>query len=230
MNKNIPQHIGIIIDGNRRWAKARGLTTLQGHKKGRDRIKEIAQYAFDKGIKILTIYTFSTENWKRSEREINNLLKLFRFAIIKDLDIFLKNDIRLKIIGKVEELDKGLQKDIKAAEAKTKNNKRGLVQICFNYGGRLEITEAIRKIIKNKIKPNQITPQLIGKYLWTANVADPDLIIRTSGEQRLSGFLTWQSVYSEFFFLKKHWPDFTEKDLDKIISAYCRRKRRFGGN
>ena len=229
MKKNIPYHLGIIIDGNRRWAKERGLATLEGHRAGYGKLKEVAKWCQKKGIKILTIFAFSTENWHRSKAEVNYLMDLLSQAFTeKELSIFNKQGIRLKVIGQKERLGKGIQALIKKAEEKTKNNKKGVLNLAISYGGRVEIIEAIKKIIKKNIKPEQVTEELVSGNLWTQGMPDPDLIIRTSGELRTSGFLTWQSVYSELYFCEKYWPDFTERDLEKILENYEKRQRRFG--
>jgi len=227
--KNIPYHLGIIMDGNRRWAKSKGLPTLEGHRRGYQKVKEVGRWCKKKGIKVLTVWAFSTENWNRSEKEVNYLMKLLERALSKKEIAWLNKDgIRLRVIGQKERLNKNLQIAIEKAEETTKNNKEGILNLAISYGGRPEIVETIKKIIKKKVSLDKINEDLINQNLWTAGLPDPDLIIRTSGELRLSGFLIWQSVYSELFFLKKHWPDFTEKDLDIILADYAQRQRRFG--
>lgn len=227
--KNIPYHIGIIVDGNRRWARAKGLPAFEGHRRGYEKLKEVGKWCKDKGVKILTVYAFSTENWARSKEEVNYLMKLLERSLsAKEIDKFHKEEIKLQVIGQKERLAKSLQEAIKKAEEKTKNNKGGIFILAISYGGYADITEAIRKIIKKKTPPEKITEELVNQNLWTAGLPYPDLIIRTSGEQRLSGFLTWQSAYSEFYFYKKHWPDFSEKDLDEALEDYSHRQRRFG--
>jgi len=230
MEKNIPQHIGIIIDGNRRWAKKRGLPTFQGHKKGFDNLKKISAHVFDKGVKILTIYAFSTENWKRSQHEVDYLMDLIRLLVQREANDLVKRKVKLNILGRISDFDADLQQDIFQAMEKTKNGKKGILNVCLSYGGRDEIVTAIKNIVKDQIKPAQINEKLVSDYLYTSGMPDPDLIIRTSGEQRLSGFLTWQSVYSEFYFPKKDWPSFNTKDLDKALDDFSARHRRFGGN
>lgn len=226
--QNIINHLAIIIDGNRRWAKARGLSSQDGHKQGYKKLKEAIIWSIKREIKTLTIYAFSVENWKRSKEEINFLISLLLFAFKKDLQDLLKNKVKINIIGSRKGLEPKILKIIKEVEEKTKNNKELILNIAFNYGGRLEIVEVVQKIVKKKIPMRDITEELISKNIWTAGQSDPDLIIRTSGEQRLSGFLTWQSIYSELYFCKKNWPDFSEKDLDNAISEYKKRNRRFG--
>ena len=225
---HFPQHVAIIIDGNRRWAKAKGLPTFFGHKEVYEKIKEVTQWLLDRGILIITVYAFSTENWNRSKQEISYLMQLLESALTKDLKILHKKGVCLRVIGKREELSLALRRAITKAEQTTKGNNRGILNLAINYGGRSEITEAVKKIAQEGVSPFKIDAALIGKYLWTAGLPDPDLIIRTAGEQRLSGFLTWQSVYSEMYFSKVYWPEFSEKDLDEALKWYASRERRFG--
>lgn len=228
MTKNIPHHIGIIIDGNRRWARERHLPTLVGHTKGIANIKKIVVYAQKLGIKILTSYAFSTENWKRSKKEVNYLMRLFEKFIDKNIQEFHQKGIQLRHLGQLRGLPPSLQKKIKQAVDLTKKNQKMIFQVALNYGGRDEIKRTIQKIIKKRVKLKKITDDFIAKNLDTAGLPDPDLIIRTSGEQRLSGFLLWQSAYAELYFPKIYWPDFNEKELDKAILDYCQRQRRHG--
>lgn len=229
--KNIvPKHIGIIMDGNRRWAKQKGIPTLFGHKKGYQIAMKVGEWCLKRGVKILTIYAFSTENWDRSKREVSYLMKLLKRALTEEIERLHQKGIQIRVIGIKKGLSQDILEAIKKAMAKTKRNTKGILNIALNYGGRVEIIEAMKKIVQKKYKPSQITEGLVNKYIFTAGLPDPDLIIRTSGEQRISGFLTWQSVYSEFLFIKKHWPAFTEKDIDFAIKEYAHRQRRFGGN
>ncbi|MBT4849803.1 di-trans,poly-cis-decaprenylcistransferase [Candidatus Parcubacteria bacterium] len=230
MDKIIPKHIGIILDGNRRWAKKRGLTTLQGHKKGFDILKDVATYAFDIGVNTLTVYGFSTENWNRSKEEVAYLMDLFKLLVKKEVNTLSKRNIRLKIMGDISAFDDELRQGIIDAEEKTKDNTKGLLNVCLNYGGRLEILNAVKNIIKDKIGPDELNEKSFRKYLYSGDTPDPELIIRTSGEKRLSGFLTWQSVYSELYFPNTTWPDFDASELDKAIDEFNKRQRRFGGN
>ena len=227
--RKIPFHLGIIIDGNRRWAKNKGLFSLEGHRKGLDNVQKIGDYCTKKGVKILTLYTFSTENWKRSKKEVSYLMKLLVKSLSKkNIQEFHKKKIKLQIIGQKERLPQALQKKIKEAEELTKNNKERILNLAISYGGRPEIIQAVKNIIKKKVPANKITEDLINKNLWTAGLPYPDLIIRTGGAQRLSNFLTWQTAYSEFYFIKKFWPEFTEEDLDKALLDFSLRERRFG--
>lgn len=228
MNK-VPYHLGIIIDGNRRWAKERGLPHFEGHRRGSEKLKKIGELVWEKGVKILTIYCFSTENWNRSKIEIKYLMQLFGQSLSrKNIESYHKRGIRIQIIGQKERLSKYLQKRIKEAEKLTENNKKGILNLAISYGGKQEIVEAIKKIIQNKTPFNKITEDLINQNLWTAGLPYPDLIIRSGGEQRLSNFLTWQSAYSEFYFTKKYWPAFIETDLDEAFNDYSLRQKRNG--
>jgi len=221
-----PYHLAIIIDGNRRWAKKIGLPSFFGHKKGLDNVIKIGGYCLKMGVKILTLYCFSTENWNRSKSEVNYLMNLLAKTLNKDnIDKFNKKGVKIQVIGQKERLPSFLQERIEQAEKETKNNKKGILNLAISYGGRPEIVQAVKDIIKKKLP---ITEKSINNNLWTKDLPDPDLIIRTSGEQRLSNFLTWQAAYSELYFPKKYWPDFTKKDLDKAFKDYSSRTRRFG--
>lgn len=230
-----PKHIAIILDGNRRWAKAKGLKPTEGHKAGAEAVKNIAKYAYDCGLKYLTVYAFSTENWKRDAQEVNLLMRLLDKFTSDLLVSDEKREIKIKVYGDISALDKKLQEKIIKLEEKTKDNTKMVFGICLNYGGRDELIKAIKEIsndVKNGvINENDITPELVSSHLYTKDVPDPDFIIRTSNEYRLSNFLTWQSTYSELYFPKDvMWPDFDEKQFDKAIEEYIKRNRRFGGN
>ena len=230
---NLPTHIAIIMDGNRRWAKQRNLDIRLGHKKGAETLENIVKYANKIGIKYLTVYAFSTENWKRSKEEVGALMLLLQ----NYLDDFSKKadteNIRIKMLGNKEGLSKGLLKSIDNSIKKTENNTGLTFNVAFNYGGRDEIVKAVRKISEKVkagvIKPEEIDEQLISNNLYTENMPDPDLMIRTSGEIRTSNFLPWQLVYSEFYFTNKLWPDFSPEDLDEAINEFNKRNRKFGG-
>ena len=230
---NLPNHIAIIMDGNRRWAKQRNLDPKLGHKKGAEVLENIVKYCNKIGIKYLTVYAFSTENWKRSKEEVGALMLLLQHY----LDDFSKradtDNIRIKMLGDREGLSAGLLKSLDNAIERTKDNTGVTFNVAFNYGGRDEIVKAVRKIAE-KFKENElgiedINEELISNNLYTEGMPDPDLMIRTSGEIRLSNFLPWQLVYSEFYFTEKLWPDFTNADLDEAIKEYNRRNRKFGG-
>lgn len=224
------QHLAIIMDGNRRWAKENGLPSFEGHRRGYDKMKEVGDWCLARGIKYFTVYAFSAENWKRAKEEVNFLMDLLYVGLTKEVPVFMEKGIRLKIIGMRDGLPEKLQKAIIEAEEATAQNTKSTLNIAINYGGRLEIVEAMKKIAAKNIAPEEITEDTISSQIWTAGEPDPDLIIRTSGEQRLSGFLTWQSVYSELYFCQNHWPAFTEKNLDEAIAEFDCRQRRFGGS
>ncbi len=228
--KIIPKHLGIILDGNRRWAKEHNLPSFEGHRRGFENIKTVASHAFDSGLKVMSVFAFSTENWKRSSEEVGYLMDLFKMVATKELKFLTEKNIKLKISGDMSAFDSELQASLEKALAETSKNTNGIFNICLNYGGREEIVQAVKTIVKQGIKAEEINQDLIQKYLYTADLPDPDLIIRTSGEQRLSGFLTWQSIYSELYFVNKHWPEFSKDDLDQALIAYAQRSRRFGGN
>lgn len=233
---NPPQHIGIILDGNRRWAKREGLNSFQGHKKGIDNMKNIAKAALNIGIKHMTCYCFSTENWKRSPEEVDYLMRIFEQYIQSNLNDFHHQNIRLQHIGTKDRLPKTLANALSTAAEKTRQNTAMTINLAINYGGHDEIMRSIHKIIDQN--PHASPPELkeainttnINTNLDTNKTPPPDLIIRTSGEQRLSNFLTWQSAYSELFFVKKYFPEFTPADLQQIIQEFHQRNRRFGGS
>ena len=230
---NLPKHIAMIMDGNRRWAKARDLETRDGHKAGADNLENMAKFCNKIGIEYLTVYAFSTENWKRSKEEISGLMAILRVYINSFLKQADKENIKLNILGDISGLSKGLQKSINKAIEITKNNTGLTLNIAFNYGGRPELVRAMKNIAleikENKIDIEDINEDLISNHLYTAGQPDPDLLIRTSRELRTSNFLPWQLVYSEFYFPDKHWPEFGEEDLLEAIRVYQKRNRRFGG-
>ncbi len=232
--ENMPRHIAIIMDGNRRWARAKGKGASYGHKEGAKTLEKIVRYANKIGLEYITVYAFSTENWKRAEDEVSALMLLLQTY----LDDYSKRadteNIRVKILGDISALSEGMQKSIAKCVERTKNNTGVTFNIALNYGGRDEIIKAIKKIatdVKNeKIGIEDIDENLVSNNLYTKGMPDPDLLIRTSGELRLSNFLPWQLVYSEFLFIDKNWPDFTERDLDDAILEYEKRTRKFGAN
>lgn len=232
--ENLPKHIAIIMDGNRRWAKQRGKIASFGHKEGAKTLEKIVRYANKIGIEHITVYAFSTENWKRSEEEVGALMMLFQSY----LDDYAKRadseNIKVKIIGDTKALSEKMQSSIKKCMERTENNTGITFNIALNYGGRDELIHAIKQVaqdVKNgKINVEDITENVISNNLYTKGQPDPDLLIRTSGELRLSNFLPWQLVYSEFLFVDKNWPDFEEKDLDEAIIEYQKRTRKFGAN
>ncbi|MFZ3100308.1 MAG: polyprenyl diphosphate synthase [Minisyncoccales bacterium] len=223
--KNLPRHLGIILDGNRRWAKEHGLPTFEGHRKGFENVKLIIQAAQDRGIKTLTLFCFSTENWHRSKEEVDYLMDIFRKSLSDYSEKFNKKNVKVSILGQKEKFARDIKERIEKIESETKNNTGMTLNLALSYGGRAELVDAIKKIVKKGIDPDKITEDTVKDNLWTSDV---DLIIRTGGEQRLSGFLLWQAAYSEFLFVKKYWPDFGENDLDAALAEYASRQRRFG--
>lgn len=222
--KTIPNHLGIILDGNRRWAKEKGLPVFEGHKKGLETIKKTIEWCKEKGVKTLTLFVFSTENWKRPKKEVNYLMKMAE-KMESHFDKASKQGIKVKIIGERSRLPEKVQQSIRKIEELTKNNKLMTLNFALSYGGRAEIVEAVKNIIKQKLSVDKISEDAISKNLWTS---DLDLIIRTGKEQRISNFLIWQAAYSELYFFKKYWPDFNKRDLNQAISEYTRRQRRYG--
>lgn len=225
----VPQHIGYIVDGNRRWAKKHGLPSYEGHLAGYNAIIEVVLASIDAGVKYVSAYTFSTENWKRSESEISKIMSLVLRLLTSDIHILQENGIRLRVLGSKDRLSKGVLKAIDEAEAKTENNTRGTLAVCFNYGGQLEIADACKKIVQEGIAAEDITPEVIAQHLYVPEVPPVDILVRTSGEQRTSNFMLWRAAYSEFIFLEKLWPDMTKDDVTSILEEYSRRGRRFGG-
>lgn len=230
---NIPQHVAIILDGNGRWAKSKGMPRNYGHARGAKNLEKICRDAYDIGIKYLTVYLFSTENWKRSREEVEGLMKLFRSYLKKCMKSAEKNHMRVKIIGDPSAFAPDIQEKIRELEEFSKDYDELYFQIALNYGSRDEIIRGVRKLAQDvadgKCDPSEIDEPFFESYLDTAGVPDPDLLIRTSGEQRLSNFLMWQLAYTEFYFTDVPWPDFHKEDLIKAIEKYNSRDRRFGG-
>lgn len=226
MDKNIPNHIAIIMDGNGRWAKKRGLPRTFGHKEGAASLRKIITYAAKIGVKYLTVYAFSTENWKRSQEEVSALMFLFKSYIKNEEKNIMENNIRFMVSGRRENVSESLLEAIDNLQEKSKNNTGLTFNIAFNYGGRAEITDAMNKILKSG--KESITENEIASYLYN-DIPDPELLIRTSGELRISNFLLWQIAYSEIYITDTLWPDFDEAELDKAIASYNKRDRRFGG-
>lgn len=224
----IPKHIGIIMDGNGRWAELRGLPRIEGHRRGVERSKEVIEVAADLGLKALTLYAFSIENWRRPSAEISMLMKLLELYLRRELDSLIKKDVVFKTIGDVWRLPEHIQEIVREAEQKTASNKGMILTTALSYSGRNEILRAVKKILYAGIKPEELTEELFNSYLDTAGVPPPDLVIRTSGEMRISNFLLWQSAYSEFYFTETLWPDFTKDELLMAVQNYQRRDRRFG--
>jgi undecaprenyl diphosphate synthase len=230
---HVPQHVAIIMDGNGRWAAARGLPRVEGHRRGVEALRKTVRAAGDMGIRCLTIFSFSSENWQRPASEVRDLMGLLRLFIRKDLAELHGNGVRVRIIGERDSLDPDIRRLLEEAEELTRANTNLLLVVAFNYGARDEIARAVQRIAagvaSGAVKPGAITEEMIGQHLDAPDIADPDLIIRTSGEQRLSNFLLWQAAYSELVFTPVYWPDFDRAALESAIEEYRRRERRFGG-
>lgn len=225
----VPKHVGFIVDGNRRWAKKHGLPTYEGHLAGYTALKDVALATLDEGVEYMSAYIFSTENWKRSADEVKKLMALTLRILKSDIPMFNKYNVRLKVLGSHENVDPKILKEIEKAEEATAQNTGGTLALCFNYGGQLEVIEAVKKIVQSGIAADDITDETIAQHLYAPEIPPVDVVVRTSGEQRLSNFMLWRSAYSEFIFLKKMWPDMTKDDVISIIKEYSRRHRRFGG-
>lgn len=226
--KKIPEHIGIILDGNRRWAKERNLPSFDGHLQGFRKMRVAPSWFFSRGVKFLSVFAFSTENWNRDQDEVNYLMKLLKEAIEEHVTIANEQGYRILISGRLDELPGDLPESCQDAMAKTINNKNGVLNICFNYGGRSEIVDAIKKIVRNQLAEEQVHEGTLKKYFYQPEVPDLDVLVRTSGEQRISNFLLWQAAYAELVFMKKYWPDFEETDVESLLTEYDERERRFG--
>lgn len=225
----VPRHVAIIMDGNGRWAKARGLPRLEGHRAGTENLRRIIRASAELGIQYLTFYAFSTENWSRPKAEVTGLMRILAEVIDKEIRELHEEGARLIHIGHLDGLPKSLQKKVRGAIELTRDNQRITIILAFNYGGRDEIITAIKNILKDQVNPEDVDADLVSSYMFTKGIPDPDLVIRTSGEQRISNFLTWQSIYSEWYFPEVYWPDFDESELRKAIEAYASRERRYGG-
>jgi undecaprenyl diphosphate synthase len=226
--EKVPQHVAMIMDGNGRWALQRGLPRLAGHKAGTENLRRVIRSTVEFGVKYLTIYAFSTENWGRPAEEVNGLMLILQNVIDRELNELHKEGVQLRHIGRLERLDPSIQKKVLNAIELTKNNDRLVLNVAFNYGGRDEIVCAIQKIINDRIPAGEVTDELVNKYLFTAGVPDPDLIIRTSGELRVSNFLIWQAAYSEWYITPTFWPDFDKEEYRRALETFAHRDRRFG--
>ena len=224
----LPQHVAIIMDGNGRWALSRGLPRLAGHKAGTENLRRVIRATVEFGVKYLTIYAFSTENWGRPPEEVQGLMFILQDVIDRELNELHEEGVQLRHIGRLEKLDPRIQKKVLKAIELTKNNDRLVLNVAFNYSGRDEIVYAIQQIIKAGIAADAVTDDMVSKYLFTAGVPDPDLIIRTSGELRLSNFLIWQAAYSEWYISPKLWPDFDKEEYGRALEAFATRDRRYG--
>ena len=227
--ERLPRHVAIIMDGNGRWAISRGLPRLAGHKAGTENLRRVIRASVEFGIKYLTIYAFSTENWGRPPEEVQGLLHILEDVIDRELGELHKEGVQLKHIGRLERLAPMLQEKVVSAIELTKNNDKLVLSVAFNYGGRDEIVQAIQRIMKDGIQPEKVTDGLVSQYLYTAGVPDPDLIIRTSGELRVSNFLIWQGAYAELYSTPTYWPDFDKEEYRRALETYTQRERRYGG-
>ncbi|MBD2663758.1 undecaprenyl diphosphate synthase [Richelia sinica FACHB-800] len=229
----LPQHVAVIMDGNGRWAKRQGLPRIMGHKRGVDALKDLLRCCRDWGIKALTAYAFSTENWKRPQEEVEFLMSLFQRALRQELKEMVEENVQIQFVGNLQALPKALQEEISRSMDETKNNRSIKFTVATNYGGRQEILQACRaiaqKVQQGILKPDEISEQIFESHLYTAGITDPDLLIRTSGEMRLSNFLLWQMAYGEIYITDTLWPDFDRAEFHRALCAYQQRNRRFGG-
>lgn len=223
-----PNHIGLILDGNRRWAKQNSLTTAQGHRQGYQNLKTVARAALKYGVRYVSAFVFSTENWQRDQQEVKDIMSILKWVLKHEIKSFHKENIRLRVVGSKVKLGAALVTAIHDAEKLTENNTGGTLLLCLDYGGHQEIVDSIKSIVAKGVKPEDITAELVSANIYAPDVPPLDLIIRTSGEQRLSDFMTWRAGYSELSFNKKMWPDFSEQDLQKALSKYANTHRRFG--
>jgi len=228
MAGDLPQHVAIIMDGNGRWAKKRGLSRIEGHRAGTENIHRVAEIFAEYKIKYLTLFAFSTENWNRPNNEVKGILKILSDRLDPEIKRLHEKNIRVRHLGRLDALSPELQKKIKAAIELTSNNTGGTLTMAFDYGGRAEIVEAARRLLSDRIPAEDVTEDSFKKYLYAPDMPDPDLIIRTSGETRLSNFLLWQAAYSELYFTDVLWPDFNRAEIDKALADYKSRQRRFG--
>lgn len=224
----IPNHVAIIMDGNGRWAQQKGLPRRKGHKKGVSTLKKIAKAAGEMGINFLTVYAFSTENWKRPDKEVNFLLNLFENTIKNELDALKENNVHINVIGRKDTLPSNIVNQIKYLENKTAKEKDLILNIAFNYGGRAEIVDTAKKIMKDEVEIEKLDEKMFSSYLYLNNIPDVELLIRTGGEQRLSNFLLWESAYAELYFTDVYWPDFSKENLQQAIDEFNQRNRKFG--
>lgn len=225
---NVPLHVGVIPDGNRRWAKAQGLPILEGHRRGLKVAQDVALAAFERGVKYFTAYAFSTENWARAQEEVGYLMELFNGFLVHELRALEEKEVRLIFLGRREGLPDKLAKGLADAEARTAANKAGTVSLCLNYGGHAELVDAYRSMAKAGVSADDITPEMVTQHLYGPDIPPVDLLIRTSGEQRTSGFMLWRADYAELMFVDKMWPDFSVEQLDVALKEFDDRQRRFG--
>jgi undecaprenyl diphosphate synthase len=226
----IPVHIGFIMDGNRRWAKSQNLPLFEGHRAGHAAAKRVAGECFRQGVQFVTFYAFSTENWRRAADEVSYLMKLLAIVVsANEVRYYVKNQIRLRFLGRRDNIDPSLVQAMERAEQATKDLQGGTLGVCLNYGGKMEIVDATRRCIEDGLSADEITPETLDARMYAADIPSMDLVVRSSGEQRISNFMLWRIGYSELLFLEKHWPEMTKADVTDIIETYGRRSRRFGG-
>jgi undecaprenyl diphosphate synthase len=226
---NPPYHVGIIMDGNGRWAKMHGKPRIEGHRAGTENLRRTLEYSVEFGVKMLTIYAFSTENWKRPPLEVMGLMNILENVIDKELLELHKNGVQLRHLGQMERLNPSIRQKVLYAIELTKNNDRLILNVAFNYGGRDEIVQAVKNMMRDNVRPDDVTEALLSKYMYTGDSPDPDLIIRTSGEFRTSNFLIWQAAYAEYYITSVFWPDFDKDEYYKALSNFSERDRRYGG-
>lgn len=228
MSEHVPAHVGLILDGNRRWAKRNGLPLVEGHRQGYKTLRKVLDVALESGVQYVSAFVFSTENWRRTQEEVGYLMDLTLRIVTNDLEELHKKGIKVAWVGSEDRVSDKLRQAIRNAEALTKENTGGTLALCFNYGGQREIADAVQRMCADKIAPDEITEEKIAEYLYHPEVPPIDLLIRTSGEQRLSNFMLWRAAYSELYFVDKQWPDFTPEDFHAALREYAARGRRFG--
>ena len=223
-----PKHVALILDGNRRWAQQQGLSKMEGHQKGKENVHTVPEDFFKKGVPVVTIYAFSTENWKRKQEEVEYLMELLEKAVDEEFHKAMEKGARILVSGRYQELPGELPRKCEDVMERSRDNTQGTLNICLNYGGRVEIVDAVRALVHQGYSAEEITEESISENLYQPELGDPDVIVRTSGEKRLSGFQLWGSAYSELMFVDKYWPDFGPEDVDHVIEEFSRRKRRYG--
>lgn len=224
-----PYHVGIIMDGNGRWAKSQGKSRHEGHRAGTENLRRTLEHSVEFGVKMLTIYAFSTENWNRPSAEVNGLMRILNYVLDRELNNLHENGVQLRHLGQLEPLSASIQKKIQQATELTCDNDRLILNIAWNYGGRAEIIQAVKAMLRDGVDPDSVDEALLGRYLYTSNNPDPDLIIRTSGEFRTSNFLLWQAAYAEYYVTPVYWPDFDRAEYWRALNSFSQRDRRFGG-
>jgi len=228
LTKTVPRHVGIIMDGNGRWAQRQGLPRAAGHEAGTRNIRRISEKAHEMGVDVLTLYAFSTENWTRPDWEVKALMRIFGETVRKEKSTILENNIQLHVIGRLEGIPAPLRTEILKVVDESAHNDGLKLNVAFNYGGRAEILDAVKRMLRDRVNPDEVTEDLFGRYLYTAELPDPDLVIRTAGEMRLSNFLIWQAAYAEYWSTPLFWPDFGKPELEQAVHDFGNRQRRFG--